>query len=87
MRLGDSRISACLPVARASGFGRCGFAFAPLRLCDAREPGAFLNSLPKLFSEEGAFYVVCDWHLEREELAAAVQLKDESQITFLWPRI
>jgi hypothetical protein len=62
-------------------------ASAPLRMCDARKPGAFLNSLPKLFSEEVACYVVCDWCLEGEELAAALQLKDESQISFLWPRI
>lgn len=63
------------------------FASAPLRMGDARAPGAFLNSLPRLFWEKAACYVVCDWDLEAEELAAALQLKDESQISFLWPRI
>jgi hypothetical protein len=63
------------------------FASSPLRMCNAREPGAFLNLLPKLFSEEADCCVVCDWSLEGEDLAAAVQLKDESQISFLWLRL
>jgi hypothetical protein len=61
------------------------FANAPLRICDARQPGALLNSLPALFSENLDCCVVCDWYLEGEELAAAHQLAKESQIAFLCP--
>ena len=61
------------------------FAGAPLRICDIREPSAFWGCLPTLFSEDAALYVVCDWRLEGEELAAAHQLGKESQISFLCP--
>jgi hypothetical protein len=58
---------------------------APLRMCDARHPGALLHALSRLLTEDAACYVLCDWRLEGEELGAALQLKDESQISFLWP--
>lgn len=61
------------------------FGGAPLRMCDARNPQALLNLLHTLSSEAAACYVVCDWHLEGEEWAAAMELKDESQISFLCP--
>jgi hypothetical protein len=59
---------------------------APLRMSDAREAGALLESLPEFFSEVEPCCVVCDWPLDGEELAAALQLKDESEISFLCPR-
>lgn len=61
------------------------FSCAPLRVCDARDSGTLLNVLPTLFLEDAACFVVCDWHLEGEEWAAALELKDESPITFMCP--
>jgi hypothetical protein len=56
---------------------------APIKVCDARNPGSFLKSVPLLVSEAEASYVVCDWELEGEELSTAKQWSLESGMTFL----
>ena len=60
-------------------------AWAPLRMADAREPGALLEALPGLFSVEGGCCVVCDWRLEEPELCAARELMAESELSFVFP--
>ena len=56
---------------------------APIKVCDARNPGSFLKSLPQLVSEEETSYVVCEWELEGEELSTAKQWSLDSGMTFL----
>lgn len=56
---------------------------APIRFCDAREPAAFLRMLSEV--HKSFEYVVCDWILEGDELAAAERVTQESPITFLCP--
>jgi hypothetical protein len=57
-------------------------ATAPLKLCDARPPGAFLNSLAALMSVKAPCSAVCDWALEGDELAAARHASREAEISF-----
>jgi len=57
--------------------------WAPLRICDAREPDTFLRVLSdahKVFE-----YALCDWTLAGEEAVAAHRLTQDSQIKFLRP--
>ena len=57
---------------------------APIRICDAREPGAFLKVL---FEAHTAFdYALLDWTLAGEEMAAAYRLTRDSHIAFLCPQ-
>ena len=58
---------------------------SPLRMADAREPGALLEALPGLFSMEGPCCVVCDWPVDGPELCAARELRAESEISFVFP--
>jgi hypothetical protein len=55
---------------------------APLKLCDARPPGAFQNSLAALMLLKAPSCVVCDWVLEGDELAAARHASSEAEISF-----
>lgn len=57
-------------------------ASAPLKLCDARPAGAFLNSLAALEQVKAPCSVVCDWVLEGDELAAARHASREAEISF-----
>lgn len=58
---------------------------APLRICDARQPGALLRWLPKLLLENPGCSVFCDWDLEGKDLAEAWRLGKESEMTFFCP--
>jgi hypothetical protein len=55
---------------------------APLKICDARPAGAFLNSLAMLMPLNAPCTVVCDWVLEGDELAAARHASREAEISF-----
>lgn len=57
-------------------------AAAPLKLCDARPPSAFLDSLAGLVETGAQCAVVCDWVLEGKELEAARYASREGQISF-----
>jgi len=57
---------------------------APIRICDARNPDAFMRAL---FDAHTLFdYALCDWILEGEEMAVAYSMTRDSQITFLCPQ-
>ena len=63
------------------GAGR--LAAAPIRICDASEPDTFLRVL---FEARHSFdYVMCDWSLAGDELAAAYRMTQDSPIVFLFP--
>lgn len=55
---------------------------APLKLCDARLPGAFPNALAALILLKAPCWVVCDWVLQGDELAAARHASSEAEISF-----
>ena len=55
---------------------------APLKLCSARRPGAFADSLPALIGTRAPSHVICDWILEGGELAAARSASSGSRISF-----
>ena len=57
---------------------------APIRICDARNPGSFIEVLSA--AHKSFEYVLCDWTLDGEELAAAYRLTRDSDITFLCPQ-
>ena len=57
---------------------------APIRICDARNPGLFIEVLSA--AHESFDYVLCDWTLTRKELAAPYRLTRDSGITILCPQ-
>ncbi len=57
-------------------------ATAPLKLCDARPKGAFVNAVATLVKAGGPCRAVCDWVLEDDELLAARRASREAQILF-----
>jgi len=58
---------------------------APLKLCDARPPRVFLNSLVTLIEAGAPYCVACDWVLAGKELEAARYASSEARFRFLCP--
>lgn len=57
---------------------------APIRICDARDPGVFLRVLFDAYPYFDC--AVCDWDLEVEEIAAIIRMTKDSPIAFLCPQ-
>ncbi len=57
--------------------------YAPIRICDAREPDTFLRVLSD--AHKSFEYAVCDWTLAGDELVTAYRITQDSPITFLCP--
>ena len=57
---------------------------APIRICDARNPGSFIEVLSA--AHRSFEYVLCDWTLTGEEMATAYRLTRDSGITILCPQ-
>ena len=57
---------------------------APLRICDARDPGVFLQVLFEAYPYFDC--AVCDWNLEPEEIQAITRMTKDSPIAFLCPQ-
>ncbi|MEI8288246.1 MAG: hypothetical protein WCH99_02135 [Verrucomicrobiota bacterium] len=57
---------------------------APLRICDARDPDAFLRVLFDAYPYFDC--AICDWTLEPEEINAISRMTKDSPIAFLCPQ-
>jgi hypothetical protein len=76
---GDSFVERAFPILVGNAVKQ---AAAPLKLCDARPPGAFSNALAALMLLKAPSCVVCDWVLEGDELAAARHASGKAEISF-----